>query len=234
MFCLLTGLGSWVPPTRRYQHPLLDRGAPARAPPVAGQGANTNGLASQPNLLCVLMMDLLELGRFFSTFFLFYFFLLFFCPPPSVIYNLKVVLMAELFTLNFGKGYWTLAGNSPTARKSCWNRVTLQANTWRERGIRNARGAVTTWTHTTAWRRSDTCKNRGLHCQAWICQMLIFASSFYCFLKCFYFSVCVVFNVAELFHYSALCPTDKLEFYWTLFSTSDIYKLRYRHDYVYH
>lgn len=65
LFCLLTGLGSGVSPTGRHQHPLLDRGAPARAPPVAGQSANTNGFASQPNLLCVLMMDLLELGRSF-------------------------------------------------------------------------------------------------------------------------------------------------------------------------
>lgn len=35
----------------------------------------------------------------------------------------------------------------------------------------------------------------------------------FCFLKCFYFSVCVVFNEAERFHYSALRQTDKLEFY---------------------
>ena len=35
---------------------------PAWAAPVAGQGPNTNGFASQPNLLCVLMMDLWSLG----------------------------------------------------------------------------------------------------------------------------------------------------------------------------
>lgn len=44
-----------------------------------------------------------------------------------------------------------------------------------------------------------------------------FFASFYCFLKRFYFCVCVVFNVAELCHYSALCPTDKLEFCRKLF-----------------
>ena len=41
-----------------------------------------------------------------------------------------------------------------------------------------------------------------------------FCIKFCCFLKCFYFSVCVVFNEAEQFHYSALRQTtDKLEFY---------------------
>ncbi len=147
--------------------------------------------------------------------------------------------MAELFTLNFGKGYWTLAGNSTTAAAgiSCWHRVTLQANTWRKRGITNAQVAVTTRTH--------YCLTMLQHLQELRAPLaslnltnVNFCIKFYCFLKCFYFSVCVVFNEAELFHYSALCPTDKLEFYWTLFLHCCLnvryLQLRYRHDYVYH
>lgn len=48
-----SGLGSGIPPARCDQHPLLDRGAPARAPAVAGQGPHTDGLPTQPYLFSV-------------------------------------------------------------------------------------------------------------------------------------------------------------------------------------
>ena len=41
---LREGLGRGVPPQDRDGHPLLDRGAPERAPAVAGQGADADGL----------------------------------------------------------------------------------------------------------------------------------------------------------------------------------------------
>lgn len=58
VFCFLSGLGSRVSSTGCHQHPLLDRGPLERTPPVAGQSADTDGLPSQPYLLCILIMDL--------------------------------------------------------------------------------------------------------------------------------------------------------------------------------
>lgn len=55
--CLLfSGLGSRVPPSGCHQHPLLDRNTPARAPAVAGQSSDPNGLPTQSYFLCVLML----------------------------------------------------------------------------------------------------------------------------------------------------------------------------------
>lgn len=48
------GLGSRVPPPGRDVHSLLDRDPPARAAAVAGQGADTDGLPPQRDLVSVL------------------------------------------------------------------------------------------------------------------------------------------------------------------------------------
>lgn len=54
--------------------------------------------------------------------------------------------MAELFTLTLGRDIEIWPEMQQLQPESS-NRVTLQANTWRKRGNRNAQVAVTTWTH---------------------------------------------------------------------------------------
>ena len=53
---LCEGLGSWVSQAGRHLHPLLDRGAPAWAPPVVGQGLSL--------LICVYHKFCFRFGRF--------------------------------------------------------------------------------------------------------------------------------------------------------------------------
>jgi len=54
--------------------------------------------------------------------------------------------MAELFTLTLGRDIEIWPEMQQQQPESS-NRVTLQANTWRKRGNRNAQVAVTTRTH---------------------------------------------------------------------------------------
>lgn len=56
-----TGLGSWVPPTGRHQHPLLGGDPPARPSPMAGQSSYPDGLPAQSHLLCVLTVKIWEM-----------------------------------------------------------------------------------------------------------------------------------------------------------------------------
>lgn len=52
--CHISGLGSWIPSSRCDQYPLLDRGASAWPPTVAGQGAHSNGFPTQPHLFSII------------------------------------------------------------------------------------------------------------------------------------------------------------------------------------
>ena len=52
---LREGLGCRISPTGCDFDPLLDRGPPARTPPVAGQGAHPDGQPPEHHLLCLLV-----------------------------------------------------------------------------------------------------------------------------------------------------------------------------------